>query len=65
MIAGQNRVNPTALLFAGANMLSCMGYNRFSNLIEEAVVNVYEEGKVLTVDVGGKATTSEFTQRVI
>ena len=46
-------------------MLSCMGYQRFSNLIEEAIINVYEEGKVLTKDVGGNATTSQFTKRII
>jgi isocitrate dehydrogenase (NAD+) len=46
-------------------MLSAMGYQRFSNLIETAVIDVYEEGKVLTPDVGGTATTEQFTNRVI
>jgi len=46
-------------------MLSTMGYPRFSKLIETAVTNVYLEGKVLTQDVGGKATTEQFTNRVI
>jgi isocitrate dehydrogenase (NAD+) len=64
-LTGLNLVNPTATLYAGAEMLSTMGYPRFSKLIETAVTNVYLEGKVLTQDVGGKATTDQFTDRVI
>ena len=64
-MTGKNTVNPTAILYSGAGMLSTMGYPRFSKLIESAVTNVYLEGKVLTADVGGNATTSEFTNRVI
>ena len=58
-------MNPTAILYAGAEMLSTMGYPRFSKLIETAVTNVYLEGKILTPDVGGKATTDQFTDRVV
>jgi len=64
-LTGLNVVNPTAILYAGAGMLSTMGYPRFSKLIETAVTNVYLEGKVLTQDVGGKASTDQFTDRVI
>lgn len=46
-------------------MLSCMGYQRFAQVIQGALMNVYQEGKVLTKDVGGTATTQEFTSRVI
>lgn len=46
-------------------MLSAMGYQRFSDLIETAVIQVYEEGKSLPPAVGGTATTDEFTNRVI
>ena len=46
-------------------MLSAMGYERFSNIIETALINVYEEGKFLTIDVGGNCTTEQFTNRVI
>lgn len=64
-MTGQNQVNPTAILYAGSEMLFTIGYPRFAKLIESAVTNVYLEGKVLTVDVGGKATTEQFTDRVI
>ena len=64
-LAGKGEANPTAMLLTGANMLSAMGYQRFSKLIESAVINVYEEGRVLPIDVGGKANTQQFTDRVI
>lgn len=46
-------------------MLKTMGYGRFSDLIKEAIFNVYREGRYLTVDVGGNSGTKEFTRRVI
>ena len=41
------------------------GLPRFAELIQKAVYNVYAEGKYLTKDVGGSATTTEFTKRVV
>ena len=46
-------------------MLKTMGYGRFSDLIREAIFNVYREGRYLTADVGGKTGTKEFTKRII
>ena len=46
-------------------MLRSAGLPRFGDLINEAIMNVYEEGRVLTRDVGGTATTQEFTKRII
>lgn len=65
MIAGKNVVNPSALLFSGVNMLRSNGLPRFGDLISDSVLNVYKEGKVLTPDVGGKSSTSDFTKRVV
>lgn len=64
-IAGQNIANPSALLFSSVNMLRSIGLPRFGDLIAESVANVYREGKYLTRDVGGTATTKEFTKRII
>lgn len=64
-IAGQGIVNPTAMIMSSANMLRCLGLPRFGDLINEALLNVYYEGRVLTEDVGGRATTKQFTDRVI
>ncbi|MBS1152005.1 MAG: putative isocitrate dehydrogenase, NAD-dependent, partial [Myxococcaceae bacterium] len=33
--------------------------------IEQAVTRVYAQGEVRTGDLGGKATTAEFTQAII
>jgi isocitrate dehydrogenase (NAD+) len=64
-LAGKNEANPTALLFSGVNMLSCMGHQHFAKVIQTAMMNVYHEGKTLTKDVGGNATTEQFTNRII
>jgi isocitrate dehydrogenase (NAD+) len=64
-IAGQGIVNPTAMIMSSANMLRCLGLPRFGDLINEALMNVYYEGRVRTEDAGGHASTKEFTDRVI
>jgi isocitrate/isopropylmalate dehydrogenase len=46
-------------------MLDHMGETAAARRIEAAVLKVYREGRWLTADVGGKATTKEFTQAVI
>jgi isocitrate/isopropylmalate dehydrogenase len=40
--------NPTALLISSINMLRTMNLPKFSELISTAIVNVFNEGKVLT-----------------
>jgi isocitrate dehydrogenase (NAD+) len=64
-IAGKGIANPTALLLSGVMMLDHMGETAAARRIEAAVLKVYREGRWLTADVGGKATTKEFTQAVI
>lgn len=64
-IAGRDIVNPTSMILASINMLRSIGVPRFGDLIYQGLLNVYTEGKYLTVDVGGKASTTEFTNRLI
>lgn len=64
-LAGKDLANPTPMLLTSVNMLRQMGLPRFGDLIQQAIRNVYAEGKVLTQDVGGKATNTQFTDRVI
>ena len=64
-IAGRGIANPTALLLSGVMMLRHMGETRAAERIQKAVEKTYQEGHWLTADVGGKATTSEFTKAVI
>ncbi len=64
-IKGQNKANPTALLICAINMLKHIGEKEKAEKIETALYKVIKEGKVLTCDLGGNATTSEFTQEII
>jgi isocitrate dehydrogenase (NAD+) len=64
-IAGKGVANPTALLLSAIMMLDHLGEANAAPRIENALRGVYREGKSLTRDVGGKATTAEFTAAVI
>ncbi|EGG15174.1 isocitrate dehydrogenase [Cavenderia fasciculata] len=64
-IAGQDKVNPTGLLFASSMMLKHMQLNDYAEKIENAVNKVISEKKILTADMGGNASTKEFTRAVI
>jgi len=64
-IAGKGLANPTALLMSSVLMLDHIGERAAGERIEKALKKVYEEGKHVTKDVGGKAGTQEFTDAVI
>ncbi len=64
-IAGKGIANPTALLMSAIMMLRHINEAHAALNIERALQQVYKEGKHLTRDVGGKATTDEFTAAVI
>ncbi|KOF56214.1 MULTISPECIES: isocitrate dehydrogenase (NAD(+)) [Clostridium] len=64
-IAGKNIANPTAAMLSGVMMLRFIGEMEAADKIDTAIKNVLKEGKTVTVDLGGKATTDEFTEEVI
>jgi isocitrate dehydrogenase (NAD+) len=64
-IAGKGVANPTALLLSAIMMLDHLGEAHAARRVENALHAVYREGKSLTRDVGGRASTSEFTDAVI
>ncbi|KAG0367367.1 isocitrate dehydrogenase, NAD-dependent [Gamsiella multidivaricata] len=64
-IAGQDKANPTALLFSSVLMLRHMGLNQYADQIERATLKVIADGKVLTGDLGGRSTNTEFTNAII
>jgi isocitrate dehydrogenase (NAD+) len=64
-IAGQNRANPVALIFSAVMMLRHIGEIGAACRIEKAVLDVIAEGKHLTRDLGGTATTTEMTDAII
>jgi isocitrate dehydrogenase (NAD+) len=61
-IAGQGIANPTALVLAGAMMLSYLGEDQAARRIEDSVRQLYAAGEPLTPDMGGTASTEDMTQ---
>jgi isocitrate dehydrogenase (NAD+) len=64
-IAGQGKANPTALMLSAVMLLTHLGEAEAAQKLQNAVEAVYREGKHLTGDVGGTASTQEFTDAVV
>ena len=64
-IAGKNMANPTALIQSAVMMLRYLGEYDCAKKIEKALETVFLKGEKLTVDLGGNASTSEFTDEII
>lgn len=64
-IAGQGTANPSALLFASCLMLEHVGQSGLAARIRGAAERVIREGRSVTRDLGGKATTAQFADAVI
>jgi isocitrate dehydrogenase (NAD+) len=64
-IAGRGLANPTALIRSGCLMLEHLGELDAARRIEEAIRAVILQRRTVTGDLGGKATTGEFTDAVI
>lgn len=64
-IAGQHKINPTAAILSASLMLAHLGEAKAAADIEQAVTKVISEGKTLTQDMGGTASTEEFADAVI
>jgi isocitrate dehydrogenase (NAD+) len=64
-IAAKGIANPTALLMSGVMMLNHIGEAAAARRIDAALHELYREGRSLTRDVGGTATTAEFTDALI
>lgn len=63
--AGQNKVNPSALLLSAVMMLEHIGDQKTADRITRAMEDVFKEGKHLTYDLGGSTGTQEFAQAVV
>jgi len=64
-IAGKGIANPTALMLSGVLMLRYLGEKDAADKVEQAVGAVLAAGETLTGDLGGKATTQQFTAAVL
>jgi 3-isopropylmalate dehydrogenase len=62
--AGQNKVNPTAMLLATKLMLDWLGEEEKAQRLEEAIQQVIWNGEVRTYDMGGKSSTMEMGEAV-
>ncbi|MGZ5092382.1 MAG: isocitrate/isopropylmalate dehydrogenase family protein [Burkholderiales bacterium] len=70
-IAGKGIANPYAMIMSGQMLMAWLGHKHqvpnaveAANLIERAMEQVISEAKVLTPDLGGKASTSQMGDAV-
>lgn len=63
-IAGQQKANPIAMMLSAIMMLRYLGENEAANKFDAAILKVLNEGKTLTSDLGGSATTMEVAQAI-
>ena len=64
-IAGRGIANPTALLLSAVLMLKHLNERERAVRVQTALEKVLADGKVLTRDLGGQATTLQFTDAII
>jgi isocitrate dehydrogenase (NAD+) len=64
-LAGKNVANPSALTFAACMMLDHLGDGTRADRIRAAVESTLRDGTTITRDLGGTASTDEFTDAVI
>ena len=64
-IAGQGIANPMAMLLSACMMLNYLEEYEAEESLNDAILAVLEEGKTLTPDLGGNATTTEVAEAII
>ncbi|KAJ5748044.1 uncharacterized protein N7511_009740 [Penicillium nucicola] len=64
-IKGKDQANPSAMILSGSMLLRHLGLDEHANRISKAVYDVIGEGQTRTRDMGGQATTHEFTRAVL
>ena len=63
-IAGQGIANPVATILSACMMLDYLGESDSARKIENIIVEVIREGKVVTPDLGGTASTQEMAEYI-
>lgn len=64
-IAGKNIANPIASFWTAQMMLDHLGESEAAKMLIETIEKLTFEGKVLTRDLGGNASTKEVTQEIL
>ena len=62
---GKDLANPTAMFMSAGNMLAHIGMVQEGKRIKEATRAAIRDGSVLTTDLGGFNSTTEFTNAVL
>lgn len=62
--AGQNKVNPTAIILSSVLMLKHIGERTAADKVLNATKEVIGEGKEVTYDLGGDAKTSDMSRAI-
>jgi len=63
--AGQNKLNPSATILSAVLMLKHLGERPAADNVTSAIEQVLAEGKSVTYDLGGTASTSEMADAII
>lgn len=61
---GMDKVNPTAAILSGAWMIEYLGEPQIKNVIFDSTEQVINEGKYVTYDIGGNASTSKMADTI-
>lgn len=64
-LAGQNKVNPAAMILCGAMLMEHLEEFEAAQRIRDAVKAVIKEGRAVTPDLGGNAKTTVMTNVII
>jgi isocitrate dehydrogenase (NAD+) len=64
-IAGQDKANPTALLLSAVLMLHHIGEDEMARRVHTALIHALADGSARTADLGGQATTTQFTDAIV
>ena len=62
--AGKGTANPSAMILSAVLMLDYLEENEAARKVEEALVQVLSEGKVVTPDLGGESSTMDMAREV-
>ena len=63
-LAGKGIANPSAMVLSAVLMLEYLEENEEARKLEKALITVLSEGKVVTPDLGGSATTMEMAAEI-
>ena len=63
-IAGQGIANPTAMLLSAVMMLNYLGEHDEAKRLDNAILEVLDEGETVTGDLGGNSSTMEMADAI-